>query len=251
MATKTTTKQKSAQRKSTEQHTHVLPPRKMAECRLRLVGTAPILVAHTMPWDVGAVYWEAQPAEIAKNKIKRPNTAQVKMLERVCRNGYDLPCAPYDADKGLNIYQEAICRGYWLPDGAPAFPVSGFLGAIATGAVQYNGKAYGMPAKKLRSLLLTGDELDGTLARISTPRVGFHEDMGIGTTGVPRHIVRLHLDLPWETTLTVKYSSGLFDEKNIAQALQWAGDFGIGQRRPSSPHGGQYGTFRIATTEDK
>ena len=231
---------------------HVLKDRAQSEVTVRLIGTAPVLVGHPLPWDIGPAYWEAQAPEVSKNKIKRPTAAQLALLTAISKNGYDFQIQKYDPVRGLDAYQESILRGHWLPDHAPAFPVSGFLAALATGAVQYGGKNYGLPAKKLRAMQLFGDDKNPVLARIKAAAVSFDEQMGInsGMTKSPRHIIRILYDLPWETELRVRFSSALLTPENITQALEWAGDFGIGQRRPSSPHGGQYGTFRVAREED-
>jgi hypothetical protein len=221
--------------------------RALEEVVVQLEGTAPVLVAHVLPWDAMS-YWDTQPAEIAKRKVKRPSAVQLALLAAISDNGYDLPIQPYDEKRGLDAYQETILRGHWLPgDHAPGFPVAGFMGAIATGAVQYNGKNYGLSAKKLRSLNLFGDVQDTSLARIETSGVSFDDDIGKDAgRGAPRHIVRIRYALPWHTELRIRYSAALFTPEQIVQVLQWGGDFGIGQRRPSSPHGGQYGTFRVA-----
>jgi hypothetical protein len=222
--------------------------RKIEEADIHIVGTAPMLVAHPLAWDIGGGYWEAQDPEIAKNKIKRPTPPQLELLEAIMGNGHGFgPIQPYRADRGLDTYQEAILRGHWLPDHTPAFPVDGFKGAVATGAVQYGGKNYGLSAKKLRAIEMFGDDTDRTLARIQCRNVSFDETMGInsGMTRSPRHIIRIRYDLPWTTTLRVRYNPTLLDVKQIVQVFEWAGDFGVGQRRPSSPHGGQYGTFQV------
>lgn len=231
---------------------HNIGERAQSELSVRLIGTSPVLVGHSLPWDIGPAYWETQPPEVSKNKIKRPSPSQLALLNAISKNGYDFNIQKYDAVRGLDAYQESILRGHWLPDHAPAFPVSGFLAALATGAVQYGGKNYGLSAKKLRAMQLFGDDKNPVLARIKTPTVSFDETMGInsGMNKSPRHIIRILYDLPWETELRVRYSSALLSPENITQALAWAGDFGIGQRRPSSPHGGQYGTFRVAREED-
>lgn len=232
--------------------THSLKEKSLGEVTIRLIGTAPMLVKRPLPWDIGGAYWEAQPPEVSKNKIKRPTPSQLAILRAVSANGYELPTQKYDNVRGLDPYQECIVGGHWLPDHAPAFPVSGFLGAIAKGAVQYGGKNYGLSATKLRAMQLFGDAKNPVLARIKTKNVSFDETMGknSGMNAAPRIIIRILYDLPWETELRVRYSSALLEPEQITQVLAWAGDFGVGQRRPSSPHGGQYGTFRVATEED-
>jgi hypothetical protein len=232
--------------------THDVKDRAQSEIIVRLIGTAPMLVGHPLPWDIGPAYWEAQSPEISKSRIKRATASQLALLNAISKNGFDFEIQKYDTVRGLDPYQEAVLRGHWLPDHAPAFPVSGFLAALTTGAVQYGGKNYGLPAKKLRAMQLFGDDKNPVLARIKTATVSFDETMGInsGMNKSPRHIIRLMYDLPWETELRVRYSSALLTSENITQALEWAGDFGVGQRRPSSPHGGQYGTFRLAREED-
>lgn len=205
---------------------------------------------------MGGGYWEAQPAEVSKNKIKRASKTQVALLAAISKNGYDLSLKPYDTVRGLDTAQESVLRGHWLPDHAPAFPVAGFQGAITRGAVQYSGKNYGIPAIKLRALTLFGDATNTALARIKTSAVMFNdingEDMGTssGMVRSPRMIVRLCYDLPWETTLRVRFNSALFTAQQVLQAFVWGGDFGVGQWRPSSPHGGQHGTFRVAGAQD-
>lgn len=215
------------------------------ELDVTLVGRAPVLVAHMLPWDHGS-YWDDKPAEIAQQKIKRASTGQLDLLKAVMRKHPGLDAKAYDKVRGLDSRQECILRGHWLPDHAPAFPVDGFKGAIATGAVQYNGKKDGLSKRKLLSLELFGDELDVTLARITVKNIGFDETIGRDAgRGAPRPIIRVRYPMPWTTTLRVRFNAGLFRAEEIVQALEWAGDFGIGQRRPSSPHGGQYGTFRV------
>lgn len=222
--------------------------RPIEEVEIKLIGTAPMLVAHTLPWDIGGQYWERQAPEIAKGKIKRASASQRALLDAVIAAGYDFTVRPYDDVRGLDAYQETLLRGHWLPDCAPAFPVDGFKGAITYGATQYGGKNYGLSAKKLRSLEIFGDPETKTLARIKTANVTFDETMGVnsGMTRAPREIIRIRYDLPWETTLRIRYISALLNAEQIVQVLEWAGNFGVGQRRPSSPHGGQYGTFRVA-----
>jgi len=227
-----------------------LTARHVEDVSVRLIGTAPVLVGHPLPWDIGS-YWDNQPPEIGKTKIKRPTQTQLELLQGVRSNGFNLTTVPYDDTRGVNGYQEAILRGYWLPDLNPAFPVSGFLGAITKGAVQYGGKNYDLPAVKLRALTLFGDTTNTVLARLTVGSVAFDEDIGPDSgRGAPRHIIRIRYDLPWETTLRVRFSPALLNTQGIMQAFEWGGDFGIGQRRPSSPHGGQYGTFRLATADD-
>jgi len=216
------------------------------EMVVTLIGRAPVLVAHMLPWDHGS-YWDEAAPEVAKRKIKRPSVQQAALLKAIGSNGYNFDLKPYDSVRGLDTKQETILRGWWLPDHGPAFPVDGFKGAIATGAVQYNGKNYGLSKRKLLALELFGDDTDVTLARIETDDVSFDETIGRDAgRGAPRPIVRIRYGLPWQTTLRVRYNPSLLRAEEIAQALMWAGDFGIGQRRPSSPHGGQYGTFKVA-----
>lgn len=224
-----------------------LTKKSIEEVSVRLIGTAPILVGHPLPWDEGS-YWDDQPAEVGKSKVKRPSPTQVALLAAITGNGYALDVPTYDETRGVTGYQEAILRGHWLPDHSPGFPVAGFLGAVTTGAVQYGGKNYGLSAVKLRSLMLSGDEQNTTLARIKVGGVTFAEDIGRNSDmkRSPRRIIRLQYELPWETTLRVRFSPALLNVQGVIQAFAWGGDFGIGQRRPSSPHGGQYGTFRVA-----
>lgn len=223
-------------------------PRAVQELTVTLVGRAPVLVAHMLPWDY-AGYWDDKAAEVTKKqvKIKRPSPAQLALLTAISGNGHGLNVKPYDDVRGLDQHQETILRGWWLPDHAAAFPVDGFKGAIATGAVQYGGKNYGLPKVKLLAMELFGDEKDVTLARIETADVSFDETIGRDSgRGAPRPIVRIRYGLPWQTTIRVRYNPALLRAEDVVQSLVWAGDFGIGQRRPSSPHGGQYGTFRVA-----
>lgn len=217
------------------------------KCELQIIGTAPILVGHPLPWDIGS-YWDNQPAEVSQNKVKRPTAEQLKLLEQITGNGYSLKVQPYNNVRGVDGYQEAILRGHWLPDHAPAFPVAGLVGAISAGAVQYGGKNYGMAATKLRSLLVAGDPSNKALIRIETDSVSFQEDIGRNSDmkKSPRHIIRLCYGMPWKAAVTITYNPALLTQSKVVQAVSWAGDWGIGQRRPSSPHGGQFGTFRLA-----
>ena len=221
---------------------------------ITLIGTAPMLVGHPLPWDVMS-WWDDQPAEVTSGnrKLKLASEGDQRLLLQIGKNGYSLPMKPYNAVEGVNAYQEAILRGHWLPDLAPGFPVSGFLGALTSGSVQYGGKNYGLSATKLRSLTLLGDSKNTALARIQAADVCFDEDIGrdSGMRRAPRLIVRLRYDLPWSTTIRVRYSPNLLKATELAQAFTWAGDFGVGQRRPSSPHGGAYGTFRVAEAGEK
>ena len=220
-----------------------------AELTLKIVGTANMLMAHPLQWDVGPAYWEKQPPEIAKKKIKRPTASQLELLNKFLKQPWAtrLGLMPYDPIPGLDEIQEAFLRGHWLPDLTPGFPVSGFQAALAAGAVAYGGKNQGMSAKKLRAIHTRGDEQNPALARITTATIELQTDMGMnsGITKSPRNIVRLMFPIGWKTTLTIRYNAALLERDKLAQAWVWGGDFGIGQWRPSSPHGGTNGTFRL------
>lgn len=212
-----------------------------------LIGTAPMLVAHALQWDTGKAYWERQPPEISEKKVKRPNPAQLALLKALtAKYGAELGVAPYDKILGLDEFQEALLRGHWLPDLSPAFPVSGFQAALAAGAASYGGKNQGMSAKKLRAICLIGDGQNPVLARIFTP-IEIDYDMGqnSGMVKSPRQIVRLRFPVGWTTRLINRYNPALIQCGKVVQAHAWAGDFGVGQWRPSSPHGGNHGTFRL------
>lgn len=233
------------ERRMPRQREVTLTEKPIQEVNIELEGTAPMLIGHPLPWDIGS-YWDNQAAEAGKQKVKRPTAEQLSLLAAITGNGFSLPVASYDAARGVNGYQESILRGHWLPDHGAAFPVSGFLGAITKGAVQYGGKNYNLPAVKLRALTLFGDRSNTVLARIQTGGVAFDEDIGPDAgRGSPRHIIRIRYDLPWSTIIRVRFSPALLAVEGILQAFAWGGDFGVGQRRPSSPHGGQYGTFKV------
>lgn len=221
---------------------------------VRLEGTASVLVAKALPWDVPG-YWDSFPPEIRemKRKPKRIGRPMLDLLDAVRSNGFSLELETYDEQYGVDAYQEAVLRGHWLPDAhAVGFPVDGFRGALATGATRYGGKNSGLPATKLRGIMMQGDPADPALAKIDTKQVLFDEAIGFnsGANRAPRHIIRLRYELPWTTELTIQYPIELLTAEKIAQAFTWAGDFGIGQRRPGSPHGGQHGTFRITSIKE-
>ena len=106
--------------RTAKQETHSIKERSLREVIIRLIGTAPVLVAHPLPWDIMS-YWDSQPKEISKTKVKRPGRGQRELLVHIQKNGYDLDFQPYDTteERGLDVYQETILRGHWLPDYTP------------------------------------------------------------------------------------------------------------------------------------
>jgi len=214
---------------------------------VHLMGTAPMLVAHPLQWDVGKSYWERQPPEISEKKIKRPTPIQLDLLKALTAlYGAKLGIVPYDKVLGLDELQEALLRGHWLPDLSPGFPVSGFQAAMAAGSAAYGGKNQGMSAKKLRAIRVIGDEQNPVLARISTPvEIDYTMGQNSGMVKSPRQIVRLRFPVGWTARLVNHYNPALIRGDRVIQAHAWAGDFGVGQSRPSSPHGGNHGTFRL------
>lgn len=222
------------------------------EFRIHIIGTAPMLVAHPLQWDVPS-YWDLQPPEISETKIKRPTPVQLDLLSQLfAKYGDHWGLTPYDPVRGVQPIQEAYLRGHWLPDLRPAFPIDGFRGALATAAAKYGGMNSGMPANKLRVIQVRGDKANPALAAIDTD-IQIKEDIGknSGMTKSPRYIVRLLYPTGWETELMSRFNAALITRPKLLQAWAWAGDFGVGQRRPSSPHGGEYGTFRLTRTGEE
>lgn len=211
-----------------------------------IVGTAPILIAHPMPWDIGGAFWEEQDQAVQNSK----NIAAVLSdQDRALLARLGMP-----VNGKLTAEQNAHLRMYWLPDLRPGFPASGFMGAVRTATVQYKGKGRDvLTAKKVGGALdILGDEtapdmvaIDGG-REVESPRVG----KGGGIGGAPRLITRMKITLPWRAVLRVRYIKKLIQEQTIAQLIQWAGDWGIGQWRPSSPKGGSFGTWRLKREGD-
>jgi len=223
------------------------------EAAITIEGTAPLLVARPMPWDIGGKFWEQFDREIREAQ----NPAEV--------------LAPHDRELlgqlgfvvngKIHAEAEAHLRGHWLPDLRPAFPASGFMGACRTAVVQYKGKSKeALTAKKIGGAMqILGDEADLSLVAITPhPSVEAHQapqtiDVQIGINSgqrrSPRIITRLKFPVKWQATLRVRWLSQLLSDQDVAQVIAWAGNWGIGQWRPSSPHPGMHGTWRIVGTE--
>src|SRR3990167_474659 len=207
---------------------------------VRIVGTAPILIAHPLPWDIGGAFWDEQSADTRqhKRKIEVITDSQRDLLKKlkVSVNGH------------LTDEAEAHLRGHWLPDLRPGFPVSGFMGACRTGIVQHKGKSKNaLSGKKAAgAFAIIGHDtcpelvaLDGAYA--------IRRDMaknsgGYGGTGAPRIATRIEVAIGWEAELRIRFNVDLINEQTIGQAISWGGDYGVGQWRPGSPKGGTFGT---------
>jgi hypothetical protein len=206
---------------------------------IRVLGTSPLIVAHQLAWDI-AGYWEQQPPEVGKRKIKRASIEQVALLKQLQ--------IEYVAEDGLTSHAEAHLRGHWLPDARPGFPGAGFMGAIRTAAVQYQGRAKDrLTGKKIAAAFqVLGDASDPSLVAVEGPfRVREDIATNSGFGGAPRVATRLMFDTGWQAELRIKYLPRLMTDQQIVQLIAWSGDFGIGQWRPSSPKGGTFGTYSV------
>ena len=212
---------------------------------LEIEGTAPLLVAHAMPWDIGGKFWEGYPREVQESK----NIADVlspidrQLLKRL---GFEI-------NGRVGADAEAHLRGHWLPDLRPAFPSSGFMRACLTAVVQYKGKGRSaLTAKKVGGgMQILGDDTDRSLVEIkgevqvSKPDIG--RMSGIG--GAPRIITRLRFEPGWRAVLRAQYITEILSAQDIVQVVAWAGNWGVGQWRPSSPHPGPPGTWRLVDSQ--
>jgi hypothetical protein len=210
-------------------------------CDFPIIGTAPMIVAHALPWDIGGAFWETQPLKVreAKDKLSVLTPEQHKLLEAF----------KLESKGKLTDQAEAHLRGYWLPDLRPGFPVSGFMGACRTAVIQYKGKSKdAMTAKKASGAFsIFGDESYPELVALVAPysvRTDIAKNSGLG--GAPRIATRIQIANGWRATLRTRYVPRLVTDQAIAQIISWAGDFGVGQWRPGSPKGGTCGTWRAA-----
>lgn len=220
------------------------------EAYVPIVGTAPALFARAMPWDIGPGYWDQFPLEIRE----RRNPADVlSPLDRelLKRHGFEV-------NGKLTSEANAYLRCHWLPDLRLGFPATGFMGAVRTAVVQYKGKGKdAITAKKIGGAMqIFGDPTDQSLVHIdgtygiAPPILGTPKGPG----SAPRLIVRMRVEPGWKATLHVRWLKELISAQQIIQAIEWAGNWGIGQWRPSSAHSGTHGTFsvtRLGFTVDK
>lgn len=212
-----------------------------AEITIPVVGTAPILVAHRLQWDVPG-FWDDAPPDMGRDKAKALTAKQ--------RTTLDVLGMPLNG--ALTRDQETFLRGHWLPTGKPAFPTDGFMGAIDAGARTYQKRGSGrISVKKLAgSLRILGDDTDVTLAALAGPAPTIDEDIGTDAgRGAPRLVRRLRWEGgEWHFALRFRYIPQQLNADQIAQLVLWAGYMGIGQGRPSAPkHPKNFGTFAIDT----
>lgn len=211
------------------------------EADIPIVGTAPLLVAHPMPWDIGGAFWEQHPREIAEAK----NPADVLQPSDHAL----LKSLGFPVNGKLTPQAEAHLRGYWLPDLTPAYPASGFMGACRTAVVQYKGKGRdALTAKKVGGAMqVLGHDADRSLVAIEGPfALNVTIGKNSGMTAAPRIITRLEFAAGWRAVLRVRWISQLLTAQDVLQVVAWAGNWGIGQWRPSSAHAGQHGTWALA-----
>ena len=213
------------------------------EADIPIVGTAPLLIAHPMPWDIGGGFWEGYPREIAerKNPVDVLSPIDRSLLQRL----------GFAVNGKLTAEMNAHLRGYWLPNLEPAFPASGFMGACRTAVVQYKGKGKdALTAKKVGGAMqIIGDDADHSLvAIVGEKSIDVRMGPNSGQTRSPRIITRLKFAAGWKSVLRVRWLSELLSAQDILQIVAWAGNWGVGQGRPSSPHAGTNGTWRLADT---
>lgn len=208
-----------------------------------IIGTAPIIIAHGLQWDIGG-FWATQPLDVQErqNKIAVLTAEQKEALAHfgVHTNGV------------LAAEHEALLRGHWLPDWRPGFPASGFAGAISRAVVQHKGKGRdSISATKVKgALAILGDESYPSLVAIEgTYRTRTDTAKSSGMGAAPRLATRLEFASGWRATLRVRLVATLMTQQQVAQVIAWSGDYGIGQWRPGSPKGGTFGTYRIAVED--
>lgn len=214
---------------------------KRKEVVVPIVGTAPLLIGHPLPWDIGGAYWQDQPPEVGNSKLKVPPAEDQALLKRLG--------IKYTPGEQLSTEAEVYMRGYWLPDGMPAYPQSGFMNAILTGAKTYQGRGKDrISAKKISAALrVLGDPADPNLVQIrGTITTDVCMGRNSGMNAAPRIVTRLKIPTGWAAKLRISYLPALINVAQIAQLVRWSGDFGIGQWRPSAPKGGTYGTYQLA-----
>lgn len=213
----------------------------MAQWNVTIEGTTSLLVAHRLPWDLGGSYWETQRPEIGRNKVKLPTEEQIAILETLGK--------PFtDPERGLNLDQEVLLRGHWLPDVSPGFPAVAFKGALLRALTTYQGKSKNaLKATRVsRQLDIEGDPHAPDLVRLEGGyRVRQEMGRDSGMSRSPRLITRLEFPAGWRALLSVLYLPSMLDQQQVAQLLNWAGMVGVGQWSGSADKGGTHGRFTI------
>lgn len=219
-----------------------------------IVGTAPLLVSHHMPWDHPS-YYDDLGLEIKNEKLKFLEPDQVALLDRL-RDAYPTYAdeMTYDENR-LSATAEVFLRGYWLPDLTPAYVTRGFSLACLNAVAKYRGPGRTSLSKGKVSAALRirgSDPSDQTLVPIHGAKPSIQTDMGRAgdARGTPRVIRRLRFEPGWSTTLVMGCLPALLSVTQGAQIVAWSGEFGVGQWRPSSNHPGDNGTYQVVSPEE-
>jgi len=137
--------------------------------------------------------------------------------------------------------QEAEEATYFLPDGRPGFPATGFKAAMVHATRSFEGITL-VAARTMFFVWGEGPEqlvaIEGTRTiREDTPRIG------MGTTDLRYRPAFF----PWSATIRVTFKPAQIDLESVLALLNEGGDGGIGEWRPQAPKSltGTFGTFDI------